>query len=277
LYTIVVLDLKLVHCGTDERMTKMTLNRRRCYALAIALSLASALPAMAQPTTLEGTAWTLVVLKGHPEISGTPTLRFEGGSLTGNDGCNSFRAPYELDGAGVRLTGPLVLTQRACPQPVMAQARSVQLAVGSAAGVRFVGGRLVLVDQAGAEVATYAPQTQDIAGTTWMVTGYNNGKQAVVSVATGTHLTLEFSSDGTVSGTAGCNRFTGSYTAGPSTVSIARVAATRKMCVEPATVMDQETAYLAALTMGTRIRVDGPRLEIRTDDGALTVSGTRTP
>jgi heat shock protein HslJ len=246
----------------------------RWRALALVLSLAAA-PAVAQPTTLEGTAWTLVILKGHPEIAGTPTLRFEGGSLTGNDGCNSFRGPYELDGAGVRLTGPLVLTQRACPEPIMAQAKSVLLAVGSAAGVRFVGDRLVLVDKDGAEVATYAPQTQNLGGTTWTVLSYNNGKQAAVSVATGTSLTLDFGADGRVSGSAGCNRFTGTYTAPAGAVSMTGVAATRRMCAEPAGVMEQEAAYLTALTTGTRVRIDGDRLEIRTNDGALAVTASR--
>ena len=43
-------------------------------------------------------------------------------------------------------------------------------------------------------------------GVDWEVTGYNNGRQAVVSPKLGTRLNLMFE-DGLVSGSSGCNRF----------------------------------------------------------------------
>ena len=41
--------------------------------------------------------------------------------------------------------------------------------------------------------------------------GYNNGKQAVVSVTPGTTLTANFGADGMLSGGAGCNDYAASY------------------------------------------------------------------
>jgi hypothetical protein len=43
-------------------------------------------------------------------------------------------------------------------------------------------------------------------------------------------------------------------------------------CGEPEGVMDQEAQYLAALPTAARYSVSGPRLELRTADGALAAS-----
>ncbi len=107
------------------------------------------------------------------------------------------------------------------------------------------------------------------------MTNYNNGRQAVVGVLADTTLSLEFGDDGRVTGSAGCNRFTGTYTVSGSDVTISGVAATRKMCVTPEKIMEQEAAFLKALTMGTRARIDGARLELRSAEDALALSATR--
>jgi heat shock protein HslJ len=229
-----------------------------------------------QASALDGTAWSLTALTGSVSLVGAPTIRFESGRVSGFDGCNTYRAPYTADASSFALAGPIVTTRKECGGAAMVQARAMQAALTAARTARVVGDDLVLLDAAGAELATFAAAPQDVTGTTWMVTGYNNGKQAVVSVLTGTQLTLDFGKDGRASGSAGCNRFTGTYKVAGSTVSIGPVAATRKMCLEPASVMEQEDAYLKALTMGSRVRFDGNRLEIRTDDGALTIDALRT-
>ena len=81
-------------------------------------------------------------------------------------------------------------------------------------------------------------------GVTWDVTGYNNGRQAVVSPKLGTKLTLNFKGE-TVSGSSGCNRFHGQFKAQGNALSIGPLATTRMMCEE--SVMTQEQEFLAAL------------------------------
>ena len=46
-----------------------------------------------------------------------------------------------------------------------------------------------------------------LVGPTWLMTRYNNGKQAVVSGVADTEVTALFGEDGTLSGSAGCNRY----------------------------------------------------------------------
>jgi heat shock protein HslJ len=138
-------------------------------------------------------------------------------------------------------------------------------------------GQLRLLDSEGAVTARFDPQPEGLAGTAWIVNGYNNGRQAVVSVLNGTELTMEFSADGRVAGSAGCNRYTGSFKQDGKTLSFGPAAATRRMCVEPEGVMEQEQQFLKALETVTTARQEADRLELRTADGAMAVTLHRTP
>ena len=115
------------------------------------------------------------------------------------------------------------------------------------------------------------PTQENLTGTSWRVTGYNNGRQAVVSVLSGTELKMAFSADGRVSGSAGCNNFIGTYTVSGSALKFGPAATTRKLCARPG-VMEQEQQFLKALETVATIHQEGARAELRTADGALAVS-----
>ncbi|NTV37583.1 MAG: META domain-containing protein, partial [Anaerolineales bacterium] len=76
---------------------------------------------------------------------------------------------------------------------------------------------------------------------------YNKGNQAVVGMITGSEVTLNFGADGQVSGSAGCNRYTGPYQSEGGNLKVGELATSRMMCPSPEGVMEQETRYLAAL------------------------------
>src|SRR5438105_3558518 len=103
-------------------------------------------------------------------------------------------------------------------EPTMTIARSLALALAA----------LVVLGGSGAAHPTFRAQSHDLAGTAWNVTGYNNGKQAVVSVVTGTHLTAVFDPKGHVSGSAGCNSYTGPVKLSAPSITIGPLSATRK-------------------------------------------------
>jgi heat shock protein HslJ len=126
----------------------------------------------------------------------------------------------------------------------------------------------------GALVATFekAAASSGLPGTSWIVTGYNNGKQAVVSTMAGTDLTANFGIDGKLSGRAGCNNYSATYQAEGTKITIGPAVSTKKFCANPEGVMDQETQYLAALSTAAMYRIDGSKMELRTADGALAVS-----
>lgn len=128
---------------------------------------------------------------------------------------------------------------------------------------------------AGVAVLAGCERPVDLSGTAWDVTGYADGGEEPQRVLGGSELTLEFSADGRVTGSAGCNRLTGSYTVTGGGIGFEGVATTRRMCAEPAGVMAQEAAFLRALGAATAVRTYGDRLELRGEDGALLVSATR--
>jgi heat shock protein HslJ len=134
-------------------------------------------------------------------------------------------------------------------------------------------GKLILelkLDTGGMTFAGSSPTA--LAGTSWNVTGVNNGKQAVASVISGTNLTMAFGAGGQVSGSAGCNDYAGSYETNGEEIKVGPLAATRKMCAQPEGVMEQEAYFLKALQNAANFKIAGDKLELRNADGALQVS-----
>ncbi len=72
--------------------------------------------------------------------------------------------------------------------------------------------------------------------------------------------TIHFQADGKVTGFAGCNNFFGSFVATDKTLEIGPLGTTRKACSEP--VMQQETAFLAAIESTTAYYIDGSTLTL---------------
>jgi heat shock protein HslJ len=222
---------------------------------------------------LEGTAWVLAAIPGQTPVPGaTPTLRFEGGRAGGSDGCNRYSTSYTADGSALRLDPAGAMTQMACAPDVMQLAGAFMSSLKGARSYRVTEGDLQLLGADGALLARFAPQPQELAGTSWRVIGYNNGKQAVVSVIIGTQLTMVFAADGRVSGTAGCSDYMGTYTVSAEALSFGATATTRWMCTEPERIMEQEQQFLKALGTVTAVRIEGNRAELRRADGALAVS-----
>ena len=227
--------------------------------------------------SLDGTAWILKSLRGHtPAAGATATLRFDGGRVQGTDGCNRYTAPVATEGANITIGPRAATTNMACLPDIMKQADGFMAALTSAARYRMSGRELSLLGGDGALLATFAPQPQSLTGTSWRVTGINNGKDAVVSVLTDTSLTVSFAKDGKATGSAGCNHFTSTYQEGSGALTFTAPAATRRMCVTPG-VMEQEQFFLKALESVATMRMEGDGLELRTKDGALAVELRRSP
>jgi heat shock protein HslJ len=235
----------------------------------------TAMPAASDAPSLDGTAWVLSALPGSDLVAGAPaTLRFEGGRAAGSDGCNRYTVDYTTRGAAIDLPERAASTQMACPPNVMKQAQAFMTALGGAKSYRIENGRLQLLSADGTMRATLVAQSQSLAGTTWRVTGINNGKGAVASVVAGSTVTMAFTADGRASGSAGCNQYTAGYAADGSRLRFTTPASTRKMCAGEG-LMEQEQMFLKALESVATMRVEGNRLEMRNAQGALLVSATQ--
>lgn len=93
-------------------------------------------------------------------------------------------------------------------------------------------------------------------GTQWVLATLN-GQPPVE----GTTPTAAFA-ENQISGSAGCNQYSGSYVTSSSTLTIREVAMTEMYCMEPEGVMEQEQSFLSALTSAAGYQVTDGRLEI---------------
>ncbi len=244
--------------------------------LVLGLAGCSAMPAAADAPALDGTAWVLAALPGRTLVGGsTATLSFEGGRAQGSDSCNRFGVPFTARGNVIDLSGQGMSTQMACPPDVTKQAEAFRAALSSAKTYRVVDGRLQLLGADGAVLATFAAQSRSLAGTTWQVTGINNGRNALVSLVAGSTVTLQFLADGKVAGSAGCNQYTAGYEADGSKLRISAPASTRRLCPDTS-VMEQEQAFLKTLEAVSTMRMEGNRVELRDAKGAMQVVATKS-
>ncbi len=100
----------------------------------------------------------------------------------------------------------------------------------------------------------------DLAGSGWRLVSADG-------VPAGPEATITFSADGRVSGTAGCNRFMGTYEQVGTALSLSPLGTTQMACEAPATA--QERRVLDALAAVTRAEVEDGRLALSGGDRRL--------
>jgi heat shock protein HslJ len=246
--------------------------------VALTLVTVSAAGAAAQsPATgdgLAGSAWLLSEVGGAPVPSGTDaTLVFGDDHAGGFAGCNQFVASYETDGVSTLTFGEVATTMIACDDATNEFEQTYLTSLGSVASYVPQDAGLTLVDADGTNVLVYSAGAPASVEGPWIVTGFNNGQEAVVSPATEeTTPSISFQPDGTVEGFSGCNTFGGGYSVDDTAIAIGPLFSTMMSCGE-----ETDTAaaqFLTALEAATTWAVSGSTLELRDDGGALQVSAT---
>lgn len=218
-----------------------------------------------------GKVWVLTELMGKPPMDGTGiSAEFTAdGKVSGSAGCNRYSGTYTISGSNITFSSPMASTMMMCEQAVMDQESAYLKALGEAKTYAIKGDQLTLTGGDDIKLVVYKAQSQDLEGTNWEATAYNNGKQAVVGVLEGTTLTASFGKDGNISGNAGCNNYNGPYKVDGDQITIGPLASTMKMCSDPTGVMDQEAQYQAALQSAASYQIEGNVLQLRTKDDAL--------
>ncbi|NCC31381.1 MAG: META domain-containing protein [Chloroflexia bacterium] len=104
-----------------------------------------------------------------------------------------------------------------------------------------------------------------LAGTSWVLTQLNGA----APLSEGTPISAEFDTEGSVAGSAGCNRYFAGYTVADGTLSITQAGSTMMACEDA--LMAQEQAFLEQFGRATSYAIDGNTLTITLDDGATLV------
>lgn len=240
------------------------------------LLLVVAPPLFAAGEALAGTNWVLSTLNGQLPLAGsTITMNFgEDGAVSGTDGCNRYTTTFTASRSTINFE-PAASTMMACPPAVATQASDFMAALDAANRYQLRSGQLILLD-GNTVLATFVAAKADLAGTTWVVTGYNNGREAVVSPLLGADIIVNIDDANLVSGNAGCNDFFATVQASDSgAILIDNIGATRRTCSTPAGVMEQEAEFFAALESAATFTVDGDFIELRDGSDAIAVHMVR--
>jgi heat shock protein HslJ len=237
----------------------------------------------AMAASLEGLTWEL---ESYANADGEMTevlpdapvtASFVDGNVSGSAGCNRYFASYTVDGASLTV-GAVGTTVMMCPEPIMAQESAYLAALSAAASYQIVDGKLEIADADGNVLLIFHVQEPTtLTGVTWYAVSVNNGRGAVQGLVAGTEITALFGEDGSLSGSAGCNNYSAQYTTDGDAISIGPAAMTMMMCVDPEGVMEQEMAYVTALSNATVYAIQGNALELRDSGGALQASFSTTP
>ncbi|MDX1417386.1 MAG: META domain-containing protein, partial [Candidatus Promineifilaceae bacterium] len=233
---------------------------------------------------LAGTNWVLSSLNGGLPVPNTAvTLGFGAdGTASGSDGCNNFSTSYTQDGANLTINQPAATTMMACEEAVMNQASAYMTALADTTNFSSNGMQLNLLngdqilatfvvdsgEQTGGGEPPVAPEEEmepaaDLAGTSWALSSLN-GEPPVPD----TSVFLQFGSDGTLSGSDGCNNFNTTYSQDGSSLTINPAGASTLMaCPEP--VMEQADAFNAALAATTDFVATEEELSLMAGDQVL--------
>ncbi len=274
-YELLVLVQAVENPPADGSSLKYTLVEEVSKAPAAAGAATAGDTASGESPDLEGPIWTLV---SYVAPDGQPadvlpdtriTAEFKDGQVSGTAGCNRYFSSFETDGSSLTI-GPAGSTMMYCePLAIMLQETAYLATLSRAASYEISGGQLHIKDEDGTAVLIFAADAAPaLTDATWNLISYNNGKEAMVSVISGSEITAKFGEEGTMSGSAGCNSYSAGYETDGDSIIIGPSISTQMFCAEPEGVMDQEAQYLAALQNAAVYQIDGPRLEIRDANGS---------
>ncbi|NJN55301.1 MAG: META domain-containing protein [Anaerolineae bacterium] len=113
--------------------------------------------------------------------------------------------------------------------------------------------------------------SMELAGTNWILSSLD-GELPLA----GTAVSLQFGTDGTVFGTDGCNRFNTTYTQDGSSLTINQSQGISSLMACEEAVMNQATAYMAALSATTSFTATSSQLSLLNGDAVVAtfVAGT---
>jgi len=235
------------------------------------------------PQVLTGVTWYLIGFsQGGSSLSVKPgteiTAFFNAqGTVSGSAGCNQYTAPYEATLNGLFIGAPAT-TRMYCSEPagIMTQETVYLTTIQGGTGYAISGNTLTVTDSGGNAILTYSTvppyemTPAPLTGTMWYLNSFIDVQGNIWTPVQKNPISLQFSQDGKVSGNAGCNSYSGTYTVTGAGMSISGFAVTRMYCGEPG-VMDLESTYLAILPMMKVYRISGNALTLSDGTGTITM------
>jgi heat shock protein HslJ len=234
----------------------------------------------ADPNDLTGVVWVLddasiAGLVDQVPAGAKATIAFEDGQAHGRAACNSYGGAYRAGEDGSMSFDAFAATQMACDPPLMTLESAYLEVLSGVSGFEVEDGlRLSNGDATLSFSREVSPEPLPLVGTAWTLTSIAAG-DAVMSVVSGTEITAAFAADETLSGSAGCNSFSGTYTLAGDRLSFSPLATTKMACA--GYVMTQERVFLDAMSEVASFAIEGAQLTVLDSSGAMLLGFEGTP
>jgi heat shock protein HslJ len=195
-----------------------------------------------------------------PIVGGSDvTLTVNGSQVGGRSACNQYGGEVIVKDGQVQF-GPMMMTEMACPEPVMVSEAAYHAALSKVRAAARDGDVLTLSGP-GVELEFHRvvpPPSAALTSTEWTLDSLILGD--AVSSVTGVPATLRLEVDGMLTGSTGCRPFTGRWIEQDDAVTFADITADATTC--PGDLAAEDEQVLRILGGGARAAVDGDRLTI---------------
>jgi len=242
------------------------------------------------PAEVVQTQWVLEYFSnedksaGHDVTSDNITIKFEAdGTLGGSGGCNTYFGSYTVSGQQMTIS-KVGSTQKACEQAVMDKETQYLQQLSTVNAYNLSNSKLELAYANSKNTMTFIPGSggtgqggtggtgaatslpPDILQATWTLQYFNTDAQSAGQDVSGDNITIKFEADGTLSGSGGCNTYSGTYTVSNQQMTIGQNLVSTRIACEQA-VMDRESLYFRLLPTVNAYQVTNGNLELLYADG----------
>lgn len=220
-------------------------------------------------------SWPLATVDGEAPPAGlTVTLDIRPDGTLGGEACNLYNASYTATETGDLAVDPIAVTRRSCGDEVDAFETTYLDALQRSTQWGTQGGQLFLFGAADLVFGAGAASDATLTGQEWSLTSLGGAP-----IPPDSGVTASFGDDGSLTGSGGCNRYMGEYTADGDNLSVGPLAATRMSCGP--VVDDLESTFLGALEAASGFAISGTDLVVSTTNDVTlefsTVSGPVEP
>ena len=101
----------------------------------------------------------------------------------------------------------------------------------------------------------------------WILDSYSTLAGGFQRPLPGTEITARFGADGSLSGSAGCNSYNGTFTAYDQKLRINRLTASQALCQTPNGIMDQEGTFLSLMQQAATMTISAGQLTVFDSSG----------
>ena len=187
--------------------------------------------------------------------------------MSGHAACNNYQGTFQASPDGTLAIGPLASTFMFCEQG-MEEETAYLTALQTPTNFDFSNeGRLLIsyIDESNQEQQlTYVKGQVNLTDATWVLVSFGDSNSPQ-QIPPGVIITANFSTDGQLSGSSGCNSYFTDYITQQDQITITQPGSTMMACPIG---MEEEAAYLAALAQAQQYSITGRDLSITYADGS---------